>query len=109
VVSELVTNSVQAAQAVSYPVPSEIWLRLSPAQADILVEVGDHAPGWPRLSGPPGSDEERGRGLILVAAMSEEWGCRQAASGQPGKITWARVRRREPVLPATETPRGQPA
>jgi anti-sigma regulatory factor (Ser/Thr protein kinase) len=109
VVSELVTNAIQASRPVSYLVPWEIWLRLYATGTCVLIEVGDYAPGWPELSAPPAADSEHGRGLVLVAALAEDWGCRETTSGRPGKITWARVCRPKPAPPATKTLRGPSA
>ena len=53
----------------------------------LLVEVWDQAPGIPVLREAAG-DEESGRGLILVNAISEKWGW-NPAEGQPGKVVWA--------------------
>jgi anti-sigma regulatory factor (Ser/Thr protein kinase) len=109
VACELATNAIQASQTVSYPVPSEIWLRLSAEKTAILIEVGDYAPGWPELCAPPEPDVEHGRGLVLVAALSQDWGCRQTGFGRPGKVTWAQISTHQPTLPASDPLGGHPA
>ncbi|MEU8821296.1 ATP-binding protein [Actinoplanes sp. NPDC048796] len=58
---------------------------------DVLVEVFDSSRELPRLLGP---DPRRlgGRGMLLVDAVSDDWGSRLTANG---KVVWARL----PVRP----------
>ena len=79
-VSELVTNAVRAstnARNARPPGPPTgvpvVGLRLAGDRLRLLVEVSDHDPGPPV---PTAVDPERdgGRGLLLVAAVSERWG-----------------------------------
>jgi anti-sigma regulatory factor (Ser/Thr protein kinase) len=88
VVSELVTNAVQAAQRLSAPIPLPVWLRLTDQAACVLVEVADGGPGAP-LVHQPESDGDSGRGLVLVAAVSAGWG--YYASDGIWKVVWATV------------------
>ena len=55
----------------------------------LLIEVWDQAPGIP-LFREAASDEESGRGLMLVDAISDTWGW-NPAEGQPGKVVWAEI------------------
>jgi anti-sigma regulatory factor (Ser/Thr protein kinase) len=55
----------------------------------LLIEVWDQAPGIPVLREVTG-DEESGRGLILVDAISDKWGW-NPVNGQPGKVVWAEI------------------
>ncbi|SNY47056.1 ATP-binding protein [Paractinoplanes atraurantiacus] len=61
------------------------------ADGDVLVEVFDSSRDLPRLLGP---DPRRlgGRGMLLVDAVSDDWGSRLTADG---KVVWARL----PVKP----------
>ena len=96
IVSELVTNSVQAtADEDGRPRYGEaglpvVHLRLASDRARVLVEVWDSVPGVPaaRRAGP---DEEGGRGLALVEAMSDCWGW-TTVPGWSGKVVWAELR-----------------
>jgi hypothetical protein len=96
IVSELVTNSVQAtADEDGRPRYSEaglpvVHLRLASDHARVLAEVWDSVPRVPapRRTGP---DEEGGRGLTLVEALSERWGW-TAVPGWAGKVVWAELR-----------------
>lgn len=91
-VSELVTNSVEAAQ--SAEVPQSIWLRLSARQPGLLIEVWDAntcppAPPEPE-DGIPALNEEGGRGLFLVGALSRAWGWYPTRTPD-GKVTWCEL------------------
>jgi anti-sigma regulatory factor (Ser/Thr protein kinase) len=55
----------------------------------LLIEVWDQAPGIPVLREVT-SDEESGRGLMLVDAITDKWGW-TPAKGQPGKVVWAEL------------------
>ncbi len=80
-VSELVTNAVrastdtrQARQATGEPAGLPVVaLRLASDHKRLLVEVSDHdpRPPIPTVADP---EHDGGRGLLLVAAVSERWG-----------------------------------
>jgi anti-sigma regulatory factor (Ser/Thr protein kinase) len=53
----------------------------------ILIEVADTSPQPPRLQ-PPADRRLGGRGLMLVAAVASDWGCRGDGDG---KVVWAEV------------------
>lgn len=57
-------------------------------RGDVLVTVDDAAPAPPVQSTNGGWDDESGRGLFLVTAMSRSWGWDPTP---PGKRVWARV------------------
>jgi anti-sigma regulatory factor (Ser/Thr protein kinase) len=93
VISELMTNSVRACGAVpgeparpddQNSQPVSLTLRLHPGQ--LLIEVTDPGSGQPAPA-EPGLDAESGRGLMLVQACSQEWGCHTLPSG--GKTVYA--------------------
>ncbi len=96
VVSELVTNAVQASLDQDgrprYTADSGlacIHLRLSTDQQAALVEVWDENLGLPEPT-HPSPDEESGRGLMLVDALAARWGWDLPGSGR-GKTVWALV------------------
>ncbi|MFW6693472.1 ATP-binding protein [Streptomyces sp. MAR4 CNX-425] len=85
-------------------------LRLSLGERVVRVEVSDARPERPLPTGPfpgpshaPGGDG--GRGLVLVAAFAERWGCFQPHAAV--KTVWAEVRR-QPQPPPQSQPRPQP-
>lgn len=84
-VSELATN------ALLHGVPPGRCFRLDLGldTAEVLrVEVQDSGPGEIRTPDVT-PESERGRGLLLVAALSDDWGVRQR---EPGKVVWCEFR-----------------
>jgi hypothetical protein len=61
-----------------------------------MIEVWDahSAPPEPQ---PPETDEEGGRGLLLVASFSQQWGYYHPGTG--GKVVWAIVNVTSPGQP----------
>jgi anti-sigma regulatory factor (Ser/Thr protein kinase) len=88
VVSELVTNAVQATRRLSAPIPLPVRLRLTYRSACVLVEVADGSPRAP-LARQPDPEGDSGRGLVLIAAVSTGWG--YYTSGGAWKVVWATV------------------
>ncbi|WEH38271.1 ATP-binding SpoIIE family protein phosphatase [Streptomyces sp. AM 2-1-1] len=74
VISELVTNSVRYAGG-------SLEVRLIRTGHELVCEVSDPASTQPRLRRARTTDEG-GRGLFLVAQMTERWGCRYSADGK---------------------------
>jgi anti-sigma regulatory factor (Ser/Thr protein kinase) len=128
VVSELTTNGVKAAAALQHPgdvlgVPY-VWVRLTPGQRQVLVEVWDSNPE-PPLRADPDLNAESGRGLLLVEAVCATWGyyhvTEDADDGSPGpegerqptgKVVWALVAatpNHTPSGPADPFPDGAPS
>ena len=94
VVSEIVTNAVQAAsRPESGPgragqAPA-VCLWLEGTGRGVRIEVWDNGTGRPQRR-EPDPDAESGRGLLLVEALSEGWGC-LVPTGWHGKIVWAQI------------------
>jgi anti-sigma regulatory factor (Ser/Thr protein kinase) len=95
IVSELLTNSVQATTdedgqprygEAGLPV---VHLRLASDHARVLVEVWDSVPR-PPAARQATSDEEGGRGLALVEALSDRWDW-TTVPGWSGKVVWAEI------------------
>lgn len=83
VVSELVTNAIRYARG-----PIELRMIMDGV---LICEVSDHSSTAPHMRRTHNFDEG-GRGLLLVAQLTDLWGTRQT---QAGKTIWA-----EQVLPA---------
>ena len=83
VVSELVTNAVQASGA-REQAAVRMWLACDRAQ--VVVFVWDASPQPPAQAADPGADAENGRGLLLVEAVSQGWG---HFGCEGGKVVWA--------------------
>ena len=90
-VSELTTNALQASAAIA-DAAIGLWLASDCERAVILV--WDPSP-QPPTPADPGQDAEDGRGLLLVQALSLQWGWYFLASTSPGghagKVVWAMV------------------
>lgn len=89
VVSELVTNAVNATAGHQQ---AAVLLRLSSDSARVLVEVWDADPQPPAPKdlgedGTPDRQEEGGRGLLLVAALSARWNW-YLTEEPAGKVVW---------------------
>jgi hypothetical protein len=106
VVSELVTNAIQASAGLSRDVPGaeedlgvpSIWLWLASDGRQLVVEVGDSSPRTP-LPAETEHDVEGGRGLLLVETASRRWGCYFPAEEDSSrrkvirKVVWAQITR----------------
>jgi anti-sigma regulatory factor (Ser/Thr protein kinase) len=115
-VSELTTNALQAVTGQEHP--TFIWLRLSSDQAHVLIEVWDADPRPPATrplggDGVPAVDEEGGRGLFLVATLSQDWSWYPVPQ-LGGKVVWCELATQNsgveeaPTLPRSAIPK-QPA
>jgi anti-sigma regulatory factor (Ser/Thr protein kinase) len=88
VVSELLTNAVQASQAMEFLTPVRMWL-LSDKQR-VLILIWDASPQLPvRMYSR--DDAENGRGLLLVETISTRWNW-YFVHDSGGKVVWARNR-----------------
>lgn len=93
VVSELVTNALET--TIRHSLDAPVRLRLSSNGQGVLIEIWDADPAPPRIpaldaSRLPQTDAEGGRGLFLVASLSERWNC-YTTSACGGKVVWAEV------------------
>lgn len=80
IASELVTNSVNAGCTVAE-------IQLTAHDGVVRIDVHDDGAGMPQPQHPTVEDEH-GRGLLIVAALSRDWGvlpCRH------GKTVWAEI------------------
>ncbi|GAA1235291.1 ATP-binding protein [Prauserella halophila] len=95
-VTELVTNAVVHGRP-------PCTLRVRTGAERLRIEVSDADPRRPVLL-HPGPDVDHGRGLLLVAALADDWGVDQADhSVDPrGKVVWAEL----PFAPPASPERG---
>ena len=86
IVSELITNAVDA--SVVLPERPPIALRLLADEQALVIEVWDSSPLdlEPRKAD---ADDECGRGLTVVAALSTRWG--RERTGYRRKVVWAEL------------------
>lgn len=85
IVSELTTNAVLASRRENR---SFIRLILTLDVGELAILVRDYCSGSPQPR-DAGADDEDGRGLMLVQAMSSRSGWYPADDGTPGKVVWA--------------------
>ncbi|MFF4354137.1 ATP-binding protein [Streptomyces sp. NPDC001530] len=85
VISELVTNAIVHAAG------ERVMCELHDRDDALRIAVRDQgcAPGEPHPS-PQRPEEEHGRGLLLVAAVSRAWGVQDTG---PGLLVWAELER----------------
>jgi anti-sigma regulatory factor (Ser/Thr protein kinase) len=88
VAAELCANAVQQGH-----VPGrdfEVRMTASPSTRTVRIEVTDtRGEGVPLLSVGPSPRGEGGRGLLLVAALADRWGCSPRVEGGPNKTVRA--------------------
>ncbi|MFM9499329.1 ATP-binding protein [Streptomyces galilaeus] len=90
VVAELCANAVRHGHVADRDF--HVLLTADPAAATVRVEVSDtRGERLPRIpSGAPRDGcGDGGRGLLLVEALADRWGCTARAEGGPGKTVWA--------------------
>ncbi len=88
IVSELTTNAVLTSRREGWPF---IRLILTLDQGELAILVRDFCPGTPQPR-DAGDQDENGRGLFLVQAMSGRSGWYLPDDGGPGKVVWAVAR-----------------
>lgn len=96
-VSEIITNAVQASarpggsqrDQVNSRGASTMLFWLEADGQRVLIQVWDTCERKPQRQ-EPGSAAESGRGLLLVEALSAEWGS-YVPNGWAGKVVWALV------------------
>jgi anti-sigma regulatory factor (Ser/Thr protein kinase) len=87
-VSELVTNAVRASREMAQAAAVRLWLLSDSAQ--VLILVWDASPQPPVLADVT-DEAENGRGLMIVQAVSDQWGWYPPETGN-GKFVWAVTR-----------------
>jgi anti-sigma regulatory factor (Ser/Thr protein kinase) len=103
VVSELATNAVSATQAIESIRPVRLWLFSDSSRT--LIMIGDASPSPPSRIDPVATDTDGGRGLLLVEALSSNWGWYTTRMAGTTKVIWAEFH----VQPADDIPGDVPA
>jgi anti-sigma regulatory factor (Ser/Thr protein kinase) len=90
IVSELVTNAVHASEYLrgSSSLTPVLRLWLASDLQCMFIRVWDGSDQIP-IRQDAGADDDSGRGLMIVNALSSEWGTYQKAKG---KVVWAIVK-----------------
>ncbi|WP_230092857.1 ATP-binding protein [Streptomyces olivaceus] len=88
VAAELCANAVRHGHVAGRDF--HVLLTADPATGTVRIEVTDtRGERLPALPAASRADDENGRGLLLIAALADRWGCRPRRSGGPGKTVWA--------------------
>jgi anti-sigma regulatory factor (Ser/Thr protein kinase) len=82
VAGELVANAVE------HGLPPASLELAAEAGGPVVVSVHDHGAPVPLVPAAFAQDAVRGRGLVIVDALTTEWGVRET---EHGKEVWARV------------------
>jgi anti-sigma regulatory factor (Ser/Thr protein kinase) len=86
IVSELMTNAIQSMRGGCGGDPVRLWLLAN--STDVAILVWDPATDAPRLR-DASPDDESGRGLMIVDALSAQWGWDLPSLPYGGKVVWA--------------------
>jgi anti-sigma regulatory factor (Ser/Thr protein kinase) len=91
IASEIVNNAADATAAATRPprAPAPITVHVSAQHGTLTIRVWDPLTTLPPRPQLPDDDAERGRGLMVVEALSDEWGSTRAP--KDGKYVWARL------------------
>lgn len=81
IADELVSN------AVTHGAGDQVWVRLACCVGEVEIRVWDGSPD-PPITGSPGTEDEKGRGLVLVEALATRTGSFRAGRG---KVVFATV------------------
>ncbi|MER7233190.1 ATP-binding protein [Streptomyces olivaceus] len=88
VAAELCANAVRHGHVAGRDF--HVLLTADAATEVVRIEVTDtRGERLPALPAASRADGEGGRGLLLVEALADRWGCRPRRSGGPGKTVWA--------------------
>jgi anti-sigma regulatory factor (Ser/Thr protein kinase) len=89
-VSELVTNALQASWTLTEPAP--VGLGLLADEGHLIIEAWDQCLNGTDFPAPddPDEDDERGRGLLIVDILSNKWGVRRPRN-LGFKVVWCEL------------------
>ncbi|MEU7558008.1 ATP-binding protein [Streptomyces eurythermus] len=92
--AELMSNAIRHARS---PAGREIGVRIARYDGRLRVEVADanHARPMPKTAA---TDDEQGRGLAIISALSVRWGCCPRRHGI-GKAVWSELLLTPPAQP----------
>jgi anti-sigma regulatory factor (Ser/Thr protein kinase) len=86
--SEMITNSVQASSRLRTTETPVVRLRVTSDGKSLTISVWDASDDMP-VHQQAGPDDDSGRGLMIIEALSADWGCYQEPDG--GKTVWVMI------------------
>lgn len=87
-VSELVTNAIQAASIMRKSAKPRVWLAIAGSCEVVRIEVHDSAQVAVPEACHRADDEESGRGLEVISALATRWGWQPEPCG---KFVWCEL------------------
>jgi anti-sigma regulatory factor (Ser/Thr protein kinase) len=87
-VSELVTNAVQASAKLQTAGSPVIYLWVTSDRVSMVIHVWDASGEMPVRRDADEHDEDGGRGLLLVETLGKDWGAYRKAHG---KVVWCLI------------------
>lgn len=85
--SEMITNAVQEYDRLGLSRTPVVRLWVTSDRRSLVLYVWDASGSVPVLQ-EPGPGDDTGRGLMIIDALSADWGCYREGKG---KIVWARI------------------
>jgi anti-sigma regulatory factor (Ser/Thr protein kinase) len=85
--SEMVTNAVQASDRLKITDTLVVRITVSTDRETLVIRVWDSSDSMP-VSQEAEPDDDRGRGLMIIDALSAGWGLYREADG---KVVWATI------------------
>jgi anti-sigma regulatory factor (Ser/Thr protein kinase) len=86
-VSELVTNAIQASEALQSAQTPVVGVWVTSDGISMVIHVWDASAAMPARHATA-VDDEGGRGLLLVETLSKDWGTYRKAGG---KVVWVMI------------------
>lgn len=87
-VSELVTNAIQAASTLRKSAKPRVWLAIAGSRERVRIEVHDSAQVAVPATCQRDGDQESGRGLEVISALATTWGWQPEPCG---KVVWCEL------------------
>ncbi|MEB8339431.1 ATP-binding protein [Streptomyces endophyticus] len=89
IAAELTANAVHHGHVPGRDLHLRLTELTEPTPETYRIEVTDTRAERRPHTTPGTPDTESGRGLLLVAALADDWGCAPRLDGDPGKTVWA--------------------
>ncbi|MEV0317874.1 ATP-binding protein [Streptomyces sp. NPDC050658] len=103
--AELCANAVRHGRVPGRDFRVDLTVEPAPASTAVRISITDTlGDRFPVPAAPDAADDRTdGRGLLLVAALADDWGCDPRPDGAPGKTVWAQLAVNGPNRPTHST------